>query len=120
MPTGLRRPRVLSSLFAVLTILGSTGCDGGTLPLSVDLDRETFVATYVDLRLAALDSPGGILPDVQRDAILADHDVTQDQLLEFAEVRGRDAAYMTDVWNEVAARMDGDPVDASADTDTTG
>lgn len=111
--------RSLSSCLAVLTILVGTGCGDMPLPLEVDLDRETFVATYVDLRLAALETPDGRLPEPRRDSILRVHGVTAEQLLEFAEVRGRDPEYMSAVWDEVLARMDGEPVgtpDAGSDT----
>src|SRR5688500_16662874 len=46
------------------------------------IDRETFIATYVDLRRAALQQPTRQLPDTARDRILAAHGVTSDQLMQ--------------------------------------
>ena len=111
--------RRISTLAVVASILTLQGCDTVSLPVSVDLDRETFVQTYVDLRLAALSSPRGELEPARRDSILQVHDVTSEQLLEFARVHGENPAYMTDVWDEITARMDGDLPDgdgAAADS----
>ena len=85
--------------------------------MTVDVDREVFVAAYVDLRLAALQNPSAEVTASTRDSILNVHGVTAEQLLEFAQVRGRDAEYMQGVWNEITARMDGeDPEAVEVDT----
>jgi hypothetical protein len=72
----------------------------------VTIDREVFIATYVDLRTAVLRSEEHELADRDRARILSDHDVTEDDLLEFAAVHGTDVAFMRAVWDEVEGRLD--------------
>jgi hypothetical protein len=69
------------------------------------IDRQVFVDTYVDLRTAALANPNGQIRPEQRDSVLARHDVTEEQLLRFAEVHGRDVEFMSAVWGEVENRL---------------
>ncbi len=69
------------------------------------MDREDFIATYVDLRVTALHTPDVTLSDEQRADILARHGVDEAGLLHFADVHGRDIAYMTDVWNAIDDRI---------------
>lgn len=87
-------------------ILGPTGCGGSPEGDETEtVERSVFVAAYVDLRIAALRS-GGAPDEAQRQAILDEHGVTRDDLLEFAEVHGRDPAYMRNVWGEVEQKLD--------------
>jgi hypothetical protein len=89
--------------------LGIFAC-GGEPTASADeagLDRETFIATYVDLRVAVGRQGTHELTDAERTRILADHSVTEAELLDFVEIHGTDVAFMRDVWDEVEARMDG-------------
>ncbi|HSR40804.1 MAG TPA: hypothetical protein VLL48_01500, partial [Longimicrobiales bacterium] len=104
------RPRALSRLtgLAAVALLGSasvSGCGGGAdEDAPPTIEREAFVATYTDLRLATLRAAG--VPDAnRRDAILQEHGVTEEELVEFAEVHGRDADFMRDVWDEVEQRL---------------
>ena len=69
------------------------------------MDRQVFVDTYVDLRTAALANPGGQIRPEQRDSVLARHGVTEDDLVNFAEVHGRNVEYMAEVWGEVENRL---------------
>jgi len=69
------------------------------------LEREAFIRTYVDLRLAALRS-GATLDVRTRETVLANHDLTEQELLDFAETHGRDIAYMNEIWQEVEERLD--------------
>ena len=80
------------------------GCRGAEEPEGI-IDRETFISTYIDLRRAGLATPTHQLPDTARDRILAEHGVTRDQLMTFADVRGGDPDYMVALWSEVTARM---------------
>ncbi len=104
------RLRVPAPLAAVLlaVILAPTACaDGGGGFGGVEVpDRETFVATYVDLRVAALTAPGDTLGEEVRTRILAEHGVTEEQLLAFVERHGEDLQFMRGVWDEVETRLD--------------
>ena len=94
------------TVIAALVLFGS--CRGGGEPEDV-IDRETFIATYVDLRVAALSSPTGTLSDADRMRVLREHGVSEQELLAFAEARGGDPVYMTAVWEEVQARLAATP-----------
>lgn len=86
-------------------LASAPGCVGPSGEDEATLDRSVFVATYVDLRVAALESEGALDVDRKR-AILSEHGVTEDELVEFAEVHGPDAPFMRDVWNEVGQKLD--------------
>ena len=73
------------------------------------IDRDAFIATYVDLRQAALRSPERVLSEETRARVLAQHAVTEEELMEFTSLRGGDPAYMIEVWSEISARMDPAP-----------
>jgi hypothetical protein len=99
----LRAAHRVAAAFALLTALATAGCGRGDDVEGV-IDRETFIETYVDLRRAGMQAPNRQLPDTARDRILAEHGVTRDELLTFADVRGADPDYMVQVWTEVSAR----------------
>lgn len=86
------------------------------------MQRETFIQVYVELRAAALGHDDATVTDAERERILSSHGVAAEDLVTFAEVHGRDPAYMRDVWNEIEERLnvdsldEGDPGDAPADT----
>ena len=98
-PTVLRTGRWLLALLAALAV--------GSACRSEDdaIDRETFIDTYVELRSTALKNPGTRITPEQRTEILAKHGVSEDDLMHFADVHGRDVDYMAEVWNEVEARL---------------
>lgn len=93
---------------AALLVTILAGCGGSSAPEGV-IEEETFIATYVDLRIAALDTDSAHLADTDREAILAARGVTEDDLLDFVRVHAADLEYMRDVWNEVELRMDRSP-----------
>lgn len=103
----IRRLRSAALLILGLGALPALpACGNGAEPAPAEtIDRETFVATYVDLRAAALAAPGGGLAPADRERILAQHGVSEQDLLEFADARGGDVAYMRDLWLEVEARL---------------
>ena len=70
------------------------------------IDREVFIQTYVDLRIAALETETQQLSDESRGEVLTRSGVTADDLVHFAEVHGRELDFMRDVWNDVELRMD--------------
>jgi hypothetical protein len=87
-------------------VLGVLACGGP----SVDtIDRDAFIATYVDLRVAALDTDSARIASADREAILARHGVTEDDLTTFAEVHAENVEFMRDVWTDVEAAMDREP-----------
>jgi len=80
------------------------------------IDRDVFVATYVDLRVAALDTDSALLAAPDREAILQRHGVTEADLTTFAEVHAAELEFMRDVWAEVETAMDREPgADAGSD-----
>lgn len=70
------------------------------------VDRETFIATYVDLRTAAIRARPDSLSTQARARILDDHGVTDDELLHFVQDHGQDVGYMRGVWDDVEKRLD--------------
>ena len=85
----------------MLVVAAACGGDGTEPDESAAISRELFVATYVDLRVAAVTNPEGSIDGTSKAAILEQHGVTEDDLLEFGEVHGVRVRYMHDVWNEV-------------------
>jgi hypothetical protein len=69
------------------------------------IEREAFIATFVELRDAAMATPLKVLDDADRARILSEHGVTEEELLAFADAYGSDPGYMLRVWDEVKARM---------------
>ena len=95
-------------LLASTLVLSSLACVGG--PSNPDtselMDRDTFIATYVDLRVAALTSEEGEVTDGSRPAVLTRHGVTEEDLVFFAEVHGGELTFMRDLWNEVELQLE--------------
>ena len=83
----------------------AVACGGDTSEAGT-IDHETFVATYVELRASALGNDPREITDSARARILGEHGTTEDELLTFADVHGRDVAYMRDLWDEVEERLD--------------
>ena len=100
-------PSGLTSAALAAAVALSSGC--GSEPTAEAMPRETFIEAYVALRKAALDTDSAKLAAPDREAILDRLGVTEEELLEFAEVHGRDVEYMRDVWNEVELRLDQAP-----------
>jgi hypothetical protein len=94
----------LVALLAV-ALAGTEGCTRTKAADAPVIDRQTFIDTYVDLRLAALASPARTLTTSDREAVLAKHHVTDQDLLHFVDVRGADPSYMVRLWTEVAGRV---------------
>ena len=80
------------------------GCGDGDDAATID--PETFIAAYVDLRADALLNDSQQITDAERDQVLQNHGVTEDELLAFADIHGRDVTFMRDVWDEVEERLD--------------
>ncbi len=70
------------------------------------IDRELFVDVYVALRVAELRGTEEVIAPATRRQVLERFGVTEEELLEFAERRGGDPAFMQGVWEEVRAELD--------------
>lgn len=98
-------PALLATALAALVVLASCA---GDVPAdgAPSLDRETFIATYVDLRTEAVRTGAAELATEARIAVLERHGVSEEDLLGFVEAHGEDVDFMRAVWDEVEARLD--------------
>ena len=90
----------------VLATFALGGCGDIFSPDRGTIDDDTFVDVYVDLRAAALRSPGQEIPPEERDRILQEHGVEEDELVGFVETHGADIHRMRDIWERVSDRLD--------------
>jgi hypothetical protein len=104
--------RAVLVLVATALATAPAACGGESDPAGV-IDRETFIATWVDLRTAALRT-GDPLPEGERTRVLQERGVTEDELLGFAEAHGDDPRFMAEVWTEIENRMRPAPADSVA------
>lgn len=101
--------RSVRALFAPLLavaffVLPTAGC--GPDSANATIERERFIQTYVDLRVAALETDSQRIAEGARGEVLARNGVTEQDLVHFAEVHAAELEFMRDVWNEVELRMD--------------
>lgn len=92
--SGLRRP-ALVALVAGTAALGA--CDEPAEGAE-GIDRQTFVATYADLRRAVV---ADSLDDAVRDSILAARGVTEADLRDYVDRRATDPDALSKTWREV-------------------
>ena len=85
--------------------LALAACGTGTAS-NDGVETDTFVATYVELRLATLRAGVDAIPHADRDQILSDHGVSEDDLLQFVELHGRDPQFMASVWDTIQGLID--------------
>lgn len=113
--THLRHHRRVRAL--VLGLAVAAGACGGHASTAAAgaIDREAFIATYVDLRAATIRSDSFAISDALRAEVLTRHGVAEEDLLGFVEVHGEDAAFMRAVWDEVEARLDAERVLPASD-----
>lgn len=106
--TRTRPPSPARWILALGGVLLWAACRTGPAeaPEASTLDREAFVATYVDLRAAAVREDLPVMDTARRREILEAHDVTESELLAFAEQHGADVSFMQDVWDEVETKLD--------------
>lgn len=93
-------------------VLAAAGCGGdASMPAAEGgIDRETFIAAYVDLRAVTIRGDSFAISDAERAEVLARHGVTEAELLGFVELHGEDVPFMRAVWDEVEARLDAERI----------
>ena len=89
-------------------LLSSLACGGGQSNLPADnlIEPEDFIATYVDLRAAALITEDGQVTEIGRSEVLDHHGVSEEDLISFAEAYGEDLTFMQEIWNEIELRLE--------------
>jgi hypothetical protein len=65
------------------------------------IPRETFIEAYIALRSIAVRSPNGEVDPISRARILEERGLTEEDLLHFVEVHGRDVTFMGAIWEEI-------------------
>jgi hypothetical protein len=73
------------------------------------IDRETFIAAYVDLRAETLGGSELTLSDDERDEVLARHGADAEGLEAFVDAYGRELDFMNGVWTEVERLLEARP-----------
>ena len=94
----LRHSALLLTLCAAPLV---AGCGDSSEELDGIITREEFVQAYSELRVSGLRADGGKIALEERDRILAELNLTPEDLIEFVEVHGRDVPFMQEVWEEV-------------------
>jgi len=104
----VRRPLPLLFAFSVALLLAACGggTPGGSSGGEETISREAFIDVYVDLRVAALRTPGGEITPEERRRVLREHGVGEEDLVRFVEVHGRESAFMRELWLEARERLD--------------
>ena len=89
-------------------LLSSLACGGSqsNLPAGDLIEPEDFIATYVDLRAAALITEDGQVTEVGRSEVLDRHGISEEDLISFAETYGEDLTFMQEIWNEIELRLE--------------
>jgi hypothetical protein len=98
----------ISDLILVATALVLSSSCAGEVPESATagvISREAFIEAYVELRVEALKSDDQEIPLEARDRILGGLGLTEEDLLQFVDRRGRDVQFMRRVWEEVDSIM---------------
>jgi hypothetical protein len=98
--------RAATPLALLLTMLVAACGVSGTGPDQTTLDRDTFIAVYVELRVMALRQGAPGLTDQERQEVLDRHQVTEEQIMGFATVHGGDLSFMREVWDEIETLLD--------------
>ncbi len=96
-----------SLLFISLAVSWSA-CGGDAAGLDEDdiIDREVFIAAYVDLRAAALSTDDGELTDEARVEVLSRHGASEVDVLNFAEYHAPDLPFMREVWDQIEVLLE--------------
>ncbi|MFH1763109.1 MAG: hypothetical protein ABIF09_02855 [Gemmatimonadota bacterium] len=95
--------RIPVFIFIAAALLSAAACDGaGSNPRAEEaISRKAFVQAYYQLRSEVLRSRREEFTLVARDSILNELGVTEEDLLTFVDVWGRDGEVMQEIWQEV-------------------
>ncbi|MCH7533862.1 MAG: hypothetical protein IIB36_19165 [Gemmatimonadetes bacterium] len=103
----LRTTHVRTLLFIGLAVsLSACWGDAAGLDGNDIIDREVFIAAYVDLRAAALSTDDREITDEARAEVLSRHNTSEADVLNFAEYHARDLPFMRDVWDEIEVLLE--------------
>ena len=69
------------------------------------ISKELFIEAYVKLRMEGLRSPMMEISLEDRDQVLEEVGVTEEELLTFVEVWGADGEFMVEVWGTIDSLM---------------
>lgn len=103
--------RLTTLATAVTLTIVLVGCDADT-PTGV-MDRDDFIAAWVELRAAAVTSADGVLAASERERLLEARGTTADALAAFVDAHGDDPAYMDALWREVLDSLEARGVGAT-------
>jgi len=94
---------------SILALVALAACAAETTlePPPDLLSREDFVEAYVALRLSALERGSQTPLPPARDAVLAEYQVTGEDLFQFIEYHGRDIEFMRVLWDDIEEIVDG-------------
>lgn len=101
----MRRMRVVACAGAVVGLSLAAACVGEGGSSGDGVTQEEFIEAFVALRAAGLQSATGVISPEDRERILAAEGVTQEELLEFAEIYGGNSPFMKDLWDSVESRL---------------
>jgi hypothetical protein len=104
-PLRASRPWTFLSIGVAVCLYACQG-DAPGLDEAEIIDREVFVAVYVDLRAAALATDEGEITDEARTEVLARHGASEADVLNFAEYHAEDLPFMRQVWDEIEALLE--------------
>lgn len=93
-------------LAVLLAALLAAACGRAPSTAGGGLDRETFIATYVELRSAAVRQGTAELTDATRTEVLTRMGTTEEALIAFVEAHGEDVDFMRALWDEVEGRLE--------------
>ena len=103
----LRASRAWTFLsIGVAVCLSACQGDAAGLDEAEIIEREVFVAVYVDLRAAALATDEGEITDKARAEVVARHGASETDVLNFAEYHAEDLPFMRQVWDEIEVLLE--------------
>ena len=99
--------RIVTFLTAGTLVLAIAGCAGsGSNPGEGDtISRDTFIRAYFELRMKGLRSPQMEISREDRDRVLNEVGVTEEELLTFVDLWGTDLEMMQGIWENVDSLM---------------
>jgi hypothetical protein len=93
---------------AMALVLASMACGGSTETATSSTEtipRDVFVQAYVELRMEAFDNTPKIITNAEKDLILNQRGISEDDMRHFIEVHGPDLEFMRDLWADIEAQI---------------